>query len=113
MRGSIASSSTSAGIDCGRVVVGRWWIGLLVGTSALGGTAADPAVSVGAADAVERAMRALDPDHIAVVVLRFEADLTVGAIAQRLGIPEGTVKSRLHIAMLRMRDAMTEDEGPR
>ena len=88
-------------------------LGPLLGTSAVGGTAADPAVSVGAADAVERAMRALDPDHIAVVVLRFEADLTVGAIAQRLGIPEGTVKSRLHTAMGRMRDSMTEDEGRR
>lgn len=88
-------------------------LGPWLATGAVGGTAADPAVSVGAADAVERAMRALDPDHLAVVVLRFEADLTVPSIADRLGIAEGTVKSRLHHAMRRMREAMPADETPR
>ena len=65
------------------------------------------------ADAVERALRALDPDHVAVVVLRYEGDLTVPAIAERLGIAEGTVKSRLHHARRRMRAAMGEPEDGR
>lgn len=88
-------------------------IGPFLATSGVGGIAADPAISVGELDAVERAMRALDPDHLAVIVLRFEADLTVAAIAERLGIAEGTVKSRLHHALRRMRDAMPTDEAMR
>jgi RNA polymerase sigma-70 factor (ECF subfamily) len=43
-----------------------------------------------------------------MVSLRFHADLTVPAIAETLGIPEGTVKSRLHHAMGRLRAAMAE-----
>ncbi|MEW6226078.1 MAG: sigma-70 family RNA polymerase sigma factor [Chloroflexota bacterium] len=66
----------------------------------------DRSTAIAASDAVERAMRTLDADHIAVVVLRFEADLTVPAIAERLGIAEGTVKSRLHHALQRMRSAI-------
>jgi RNA polymerase sigma-70 factor (ECF subfamily) len=73
----------------------------------------DPEGTVANADAVERALRALDPDHIAVVVLRYEGDLTVPAIAERLGIAEGTVKSRLNHARRRMRAAMGEPEDGR
>jgi RNA polymerase sigma-70 factor (ECF subfamily) len=35
--------------------------------------------------------------------MRYEEDLTQGAIAQRLGIPEGTVKVRLHRARNKLR----------
>jgi RNA polymerase sigma-70 factor (ECF subfamily) len=59
-------------------------------------------------DAVGRAVDALDADHRIVVVLRFHADLTVPAIAATLGIPEGTVKSRLHHALGRLRTTMEE-----
>jgi RNA polymerase sigma factor (sigma-70 family) len=68
----------------------------------------DPARAVAPADAVERAMRDLGPDHLAVVVLRYEVDLSVRAIAERLGVREGTVKSRLHTAHARMRASMTD-----
>lgn len=37
--------------------------------------------------------------------MRLYADLTVPGIAEVLGIPEGTVKSRLHHAMGRLRKA--------
>jgi RNA polymerase sigma-70 factor, ECF subfamily len=74
---------------------------------------ADHASAVVAADAVERALRVLDADHLAVVVLRYQADLTVGAIAERLGVAEGTVKSRLHNALRRMRSAMDDQERER
>jgi RNA polymerase sigma-70 factor (ECF subfamily) len=57
-------------------------------------------------DALERALGALDADHQVVIALRYHADLTVPAIAAALGIPEGTVKSRLHHALGRMRAAM-------
>jgi RNA polymerase sigma-70 factor (ECF subfamily) len=69
----------------------------------------DPAGAIADADAVERAVRVLDPDHVIVVMLRYEADLTVPQIADRLGIAEGTVKSRLHHARRKMRDALGEE----
>ncbi|MYU63750.1 sigma factor-like helix-turn-helix DNA-binding protein, partial [Streptomyces sp. SID69] len=45
-----------------------------------------------------------------VVVLRFYADLPVRAIADELGIPEGTVKSRLHTAVRLLRARLHEGE---
>jgi RNA polymerase sigma-70 factor (ECF subfamily) len=59
-------------------------------------------------DALGRALARLDADHQVVVTLRFGADLTVPAIAATLGIPEGTVKSRLHHALARLRAVMQE-----
>jgi RNA polymerase sigma-70 factor (ECF subfamily) len=50
-------------------------------------------------------------DERIAVTLRFHADLTVPAIAMLLGIPEGTVKSRLHLALGRLRAALEEAEG--
>ena len=46
-----------------------------------------------------KAMATLSPDHRLVVALRFYRDLPVEEIASRLGIPAGTVQSRLHYAM--------------
>lgn len=69
----------------------------------------DPSEAAAARDAVGRALDALDPEHRVVVVLRFHADLTVPVIAATLGIPEGTVKSRLHHALERLRAAMPEE----
>ena len=45
--------------------------------------------------AVEAALDRLDQDLRAVVALYYLVDLPVGAVAAELGIPEGTVKSRL------------------
>lgn len=59
-------------------------------------------------DALDRALGVLGPDHLLVVALRYGADLTIPAIAATLGLPEGTVKSRLHSAMVRLRAAMEE-----
>jgi RNA polymerase sigma-70 factor, ECF subfamily len=53
--------------------------------------------------AVATAMRRLRSDERALMVLRYVEDLTQPAIAARLGIPEGTVKIRLHRARARMR----------
>jgi RNA polymerase sigma factor (sigma-70 family) len=57
-------------------------------------------------DAIDRAFVRLEPDHQIVVALRFYRDLTVDEMARRLGIPTGTVKSRLHHALRRLRDEM-------
>jgi RNA polymerase sigma-70 factor (ECF subfamily) len=45
-------------------------------------------------------------DERIVVVLRFEADLTVPSIATLTGVPEGTVKSRLHHALRKLRGSL-------
>ncbi len=71
---------------------------------------ADAAERTATRDALDRSLASLDADHQVVVALRFGADLTVPAIAEALGIPEGTVKSRLHHAMGRLRASMTETD---
>lgn len=48
--------------------------------------------------AVRRAVHELDPELREVVALRFGEDLPLKTIAAILGIPEGTVKSRLYRA---------------
>ena len=57
-------------------------------------------------DVLGAAIAALSPDHQLVVALRYYRDLTVGDIATRLGIPAGTVQSRLHYALKHLHDAL-------
>ena len=47
----------------------------------------------------------LSPEHRAVVVLRYVLDYTPGEIAELLGLPRGTVNSRLRRGLDRMKDA--------
>ena len=54
-------------------------------------------------DELARAFEILSADDRITLVLRFWADLSIEAIAERLGIPPGTVKSRLHHALARLR----------
>jgi len=67
--------------------------------------------AVDARDALSRAFETLEPDERIVLVLRFWRDLTVEAIADQIGIPAGTVKSRLHRATTRLRTALTITEA--
>jgi len=60
--------------------------------------------------ALDRAFAGLSPDQAITVVLRFHADLTLDDIAARLGVPVGTVKSRLHAALAAMQRALTGPE---
>jgi RNA polymerase sigma-70 factor (ECF subfamily) len=61
-------------------------------------------------DTVGRALELLTPDQRIVIVLRFWGRLTVPEIAERLGIPEGTAKSRQHYALETLRQALERDE---
>jgi RNA polymerase sigma-70 factor (ECF subfamily) len=56
------------------------------------------------ADLHEALKRISDRDR-RLLAMRYEEDLTQSAIAERLGIPEGTVKVRLHRARNRLRRA--------
>jgi len=65
----------------------------------------------GADEDLDRALAALDADHRIVVVMRYWQDRTVDDIATRIGIPAGTVKSRLHHALRTMRDTLEAGHG--
>ncbi len=53
--------------------------------------------------ATEQALRVLRPEERTLIHLRYVEDLTQGQVAERLGVPEGTVKVRLHRARARLR----------
>lgn len=57
---------------------------------------------------VAEALGRLSPDHREVVRLLFHEGLSVRQAAVRLGVPEGTVKSRSHYAVRALRVAFEE-----
>ena len=63
-------------------------------------------------DQLERGFRRLSIDHRAVVVLHHYLDLPLPEVADVLGIPAGTVRSRLHHAMRGLRAALEADARP-
>ena len=65
----------------------------------------DPFRLVDDEDEAVRALATLPPDERIVVILHFWADLTLESAADHLGWPIGTVKSRLHRALERLRRA--------
>jgi RNA polymerase sigma-70 factor, ECF subfamily len=70
------------------------------------GPALDPFQAVVDRDEVARAMRVLDADQRIVVVLHYWGGVTLEGVADRLGWPLGTVKSRLHRALEQMRASL-------
>ena len=71
-----------------------------------------PAV-VAQRDEVERALSSLTPEQRAVVVLHYFAGLPLTEIAAILGVPYGTVGSRMHHAMRLLRATIEAGERPR
>jgi RNA polymerase sigma factor (sigma-70 family) len=63
--------------------------------------------------AIVSALGQVDQAHREVVVLHYLADLGTAEIAAELGIPEGTVKSRLSRARGRLADLLQDREEPR
>ena len=57
------------------------------------------------------AVSALPPDHRVAVTLFYYEDMTLEQIAGTLGIPVGTVKSRLDRARKQLRELLREGEG--
>ena len=73
---------------------------------------ADGSSAVVDRDQLERGFRRLSIDHRAVVVLHHYLDLPLDRVADVLGVPAGTVRSRLHHAMRGLRAALDADARP-
>ena len=72
-------------------------------------TATDDFLSVADRDQLERGFRRLPPEQRALLVLRHFEGRDQVEIAEILGIPGGTVRSRLHHAHRAMRAALDAD----
>ena len=62
-------------------------------------------------DQIERALARLDPGMRAVVVAHFYLGQPLPQVADALGIPLGTAKSRLHRSLLAMRAGIEVDQS--
>jgi len=72
----------------------------------------DEILSVANRDALDRAFRRLTVEHRAVFVLHHHVGLSLVEIAETLGIPAGTARSRLHYATKTLRAAIEADAAP-
>ena len=69
----------------------------------------DDARSLADRDELERGFRRLKPEQRAVVVLHHHLGYPLTEIAETLGIPEGTARSRLHYAVRQLRAVLDHD----
>jgi RNA polymerase sigma-70 factor (ECF subfamily) len=66
---------------------------------------ADPRVA-----AAREIITSMTPQHREILNLRLEHDLSYAEIAEALGVPVGTVRSRLHHALLELRERLRAEE---
>jgi RNA polymerase sigma factor (sigma-70 family) len=88
--------------------LGRWLPSLSGSTD--GQVAPDDLAVLVDRDQLERGFRRLNVDQRAVLVLGYYLDLPLAQVADVLGVPLGTVSSRLHRALTIMRAALEADE---
>lgn len=62
---------------------------------------------------VHDALADLAPDDRVAIALHYLNDLSVQDVADVLGIPSGTVKSRMHRARRQLAIALDDEEAPR
>jgi RNA polymerase sigma-70 factor (ECF subfamily) len=68
---------------------------------------------IAARDAASKLLARLEPPFREVVALRFLGERSYQEMAELLGVPLGTVQSRLHRALDRLAELVGEMEGPR
>jgi RNA polymerase sigma-70 factor (ECF subfamily) len=90
----------------------RQWTPNLHLLPADGPAASEGLSSVVDRDQLERGFRRLSIDHRAVVVLHHYLDMPLDEVADVIGVPVGTVRSRLHHAMRGLRAALEADARP-
>ncbi|HEX5823305.1 MAG TPA: RNA polymerase sigma factor [Candidatus Limnocylindrales bacterium] len=71
--------------------------------------AADPGLALADRDQLERGFRRLDAEQRAVVILHYYRGYSVPEVAEIVGIPLGTAKSRIHRATATLRAALDAD----
>lgn len=69
----------------------------------------DPGLSIADRDQLERGFARLNAEERAVVILRFYRGYSVPEVAEIVGIPLGTAKSRIHRATMALRAALDAD----
>ena len=72
-------------------------------------TTDDAVSSIVNRDQLARGFRRLPADQRSALVLRFYLDLPLSEVALSLGLPEGTVKSRIHRGLSALRAALEAD----
>lgn len=72
-------------------------------------TIADPAVAAADRDEVARLFDGLEPEQRALLVLHYKLGLPMAETSAILGIPIGTVKSRLNRTLKQMRATADAD----
>jgi len=88
---------------------GRRWAANVRVLPVDGPTAADEFVTVDQRDQLDRGFRRLPTEQRAVFVFHHYVGLTLPEVAEHLGVPLGTVKSRLHYATNTLRAALEAD----
>ena len=72
----------------------------------------DSSTALADRDAIDRGLAQLSLDHRTVIVHHYYLGLPLAEIADALGIPVGTAKSRLHHARLALRESIGLDGQP-
>ncbi len=60
---------------------------------------------------IQQALSRLSPEHRAVLVMKDIEGQKYETMAETLGVPVGTIRSRLHRARLELRDLLSQDEA--
>ena len=82
-----------------------------VGDEALATAESRPEPAVGLPANVTDALASLPPDQRAVIVMRYLLEYTPGEIARMLGLPRGTVNSRLRRGLDALQGRIREEES--
>jgi RNA polymerase sigma-70 factor (ECF subfamily) len=74
------------------------------------GVTSDSAAAVAQSDELERGLRRLQPEQRAALVIIYYLDLSFVEAAQVLGVPIGTLKSRVNRSLQALRAALAAEE---
>jgi RNA polymerase sigma factor (sigma-70 family) len=88
---------------------GRWATELELDPATAAGALSDRTDAIANRDEIERVFRRLTGEQRTILTLVYFADLTLPDVADVLGIPLGTAKSRLHRSMAAVRAALAAD----
>lgn len=72
----------------------------------------DRSAAVAERDRLDRAFEALADDQRIALALHYALDLSVPQVAAALAVPEGTVKSRIHAGIDRLRAVLAREDEP-